>query len=65
MNQILIRWQRKSIWKKLFDMFKGNKKFEWLIIDSTYVKEHQHSYGACVGNQAISKTKEGSIQKYI
>ena len=34
------------------------------MIDSTYVKAHQHSCGARGGNQAISKTKGGLIQKY-
>ena len=42
-HQRFIRWQRKSIWKKLFEIFKGNKKFEWLMVDSTYVKDQQHS----------------------
>ena len=44
-HQRFIRWQRNGIWKKLFEIFKGNKKFEWLMIDSTYVKVHQHSCG--------------------
>ena len=34
------------------------------MIDSTYVKDHQHSCSANVENQAISKTKEGLIRKY-
>ena len=63
-HQRFIRWQRKGIWKKLFEILKGNKKFEWLMIDSTYVKDHQHSYCTRVGNQAISKTKGGLIRKY-
>ena len=57
MHQRFIRWQRNSIWKKLFEIFKGNKKFKWLIIGSTYVKAHQYSCGARRGNQVISKTK--------
>ena len=52
-----------GIWKKLFEIFKGNKKFGWLMIDSTYVKDYQYSYGARVGNQAISKTKRDLIRK--
>ena len=56
-HQRFIRWQRKGIWKKLFEIFKGNKKFEWLMIDSTYVKDHQHSGGDLREIQAISKTK--------
>ena len=26
------------MWKKLFEILKGDKNFEWLIIDSSYVK---------------------------
>ena len=48
-----------GIWKKLFEIFKGNKKFEWLVIDSTYIKAHHYLCGARGGNQAISKTKRG------
>ena len=39
---------------------RDNNNFEWLMIDSTYVKAHQHSCSASGGNQTISKTKEGS-----
>ena len=48
----------KDIWKELAKRFKDNKKIEWLIIDSTYAKSHQHSCGAHGWNQCISKTKE-------
>ena len=63
-HQRFIRWQRKGMWKKLFEILKGDKNFEWLMIDSSYVKAHQHAAGARGGNQAISKTKGGSIRKY-
>ena len=63
-HQRFIRWQRKGMWKKLFEIMKGDKNFEWLMIDSSYVKAHQHAAGARGGNQAISKTKGGSIRKY-
>ena len=26
------------MWKKLFERLKGDKNFEWLMIDSSYVK---------------------------
>ena len=63
-HQRFIRWQRRGMWKKLFEILKGDKNFEWLMIDSSYVKAHQHAAGARGGNQAISKTKGGSIRKY-
>ena len=52
------------MWKKLFEILQDDKNFEWLMIDSSYVKTHQHAAGARSGNQAISKTKGGSIRKY-
>ena len=64
-HQRFIRWQRNGIWKKLFEIFKGNKKFEWLMTDSIYIKNHQHSFGDRRGNQSISKTDGGLIRKYI
>lgn len=48
---------RKGMWKKLFEILKGDANFEWLIIDSTYVKYHQYLCCARGKNQAISKTK--------
>ena len=59
-----IRWQRKVMWQRLLEILKGNTNFEWLTINSSYVKAHQHATGARDENQAISKTKVGSIQKY-
>ena len=57
--------------KNLFDgnekicgkKLKGDVSFEWLMIDSSYMKAHQHAAGARGGNQVISKTKGGSIRK--
>ena len=37
-HQRFIRWQRKGMWKKLFEILKDDKNFEWLMIDSSYVK---------------------------
>ncbi len=51
------------MWKKLFEILKGDVSFEWLMIDSSYMKAHQHAAGARGGNQVISKTKGGSIRK--
>ena len=57
-HQRFIRWQRNGIW--IFEIMKGDVNFEWLMIDSSYVKSHQRAAGARSGNQATSKTKEGS-----
>ena len=57
--------RHKDMWQKLLEILKGDKNFELLIIDSSYVKVHQHIIGARGENQAISKTQGGSIRKYI
>ena len=62
-HQRFIRWQQKGMWKKLFEILKGDKNFEWLMLDSIYVKAHQHAVGARGGNQAISKTNRGLNSK--
>ena len=63
-HQKFIRWQRKGMWKKLFEILKGDKNFKWLMIDLSYVKAHERTAGVRGENQAISKTKGGSIRKY-
>ena len=41
------------MWKKLFEILKGDVSFEWLMIDSSYAKAHQHAAGARSGSQSI------------
>ena len=33
--------------------------FEWLMIDASRIKVHQHGTGAVGGNQAVGRTKGG------
>jgi hypothetical protein len=39
--------------------------YEWLMIDSTFVKVHKAGMGAKGGSQTASRTKGGSIPRYI
>ncbi|MEM8600450.1 MAG: transposase [Bacteroidota bacterium] len=39
------RWSRKGIWQRLFDHFQ-DPDLEWLLLDSTSVRAHQHAAGA-------------------
>ena len=39
--------------------------FEWLMIDASHIKVHQHGTGAVGGNQDMGKTKGGSIPRFI
>lgn len=57
LHKKFIRYQKKGIRKKLFKIFKGNKKFGWSMMDLTYVKDYCHWNNARRESQAISKTK--------
>jgi transposase len=59
------RWRDKGIWEKIMDALINEPDFEWLIIDASYIKVHQHAAGARGGNQDMDRTKGGSTQRYI
>lgn len=40
------RWAKKGIWERIFNALVENPDFEYLIIDSTIVRAHQHAAGA-------------------
>ena len=47
------RWRDKGIWEQILRVLLGdeNKEYEWLMIDASLIKCHQHSAGAVGGNQ--------------
>ena len=40
------RWSHKGVWQRVFDALSDDPDFEYLIIDSTIVRAHQHASGA-------------------
>jgi putative transposase len=40
------RWAKKGVWERIFNALMENPDFEYLIIDSTIVRAHQHAAGA-------------------
>ena len=40
------RWSRSGVWRNLFKALADDPDFEYLIIDSTIVRAHQHGAGA-------------------
>lgn len=40
------RWSAKGIWWRIFAAMSDDSDFEYLIIDSTIVRAHQHAAGA-------------------
>ncbi len=59
------RWRDKGIWESLLERIVQDPDYEWLMIDATYIKVHPHAAGAVGGNQDMSRSKGGSIAKYI
>ena len=59
------RWRDNKIWESLLEQMIDEPDFEWLMIDASHCKVHPHAAGARGGNQAMSRTKGGSTQRYI
>jgi transposase len=57
-------WSKKGLWKKLFNVLKADSDLEWVFIDGSYVKAHQHSARAAGGyNENIGKSRAGNTSK--
>ena len=49
------RWASKGVWKRVFESLQ-DPDLEWLIVDSTVVRAHQHAAGAI---------KKGSSAEFV
>ncbi len=49
------RWSRKGIWWRIFEAMSDDPDFEYLIVDSTIVRAHQHAAGAKKGGLKIRR----------
>jgi putative transposase len=45
------RWSKKGVWESLFKALSDDPDFEYVMIDATIVRAHQHSAGAKGGLQ--------------
>ena len=43
------RWSQKGVWQRIFEALSDDPDFEYLIVDSTIVRAHQHAAGAKKG----------------
>ena len=50
------RWAKKGVWKRLFTELGENPDLEYLIIDSTIVRAHQHAAGAQKGEAKMRRS---------
>lgn len=46
-----IRWAKKGVWQMIFNTLAVDADTEWLMIDSTIVRAHQHAAGAKGGRK--------------
>jgi transposase len=62
-----IRWSIKGVWWRIFEAMSDDPDFEYLIVDSTIVRAHQHSAGAKKGGLKIrrSAARAARAPKYI
>ena len=49
-NKRFCRWRDKGIWDQILELVAQDYDTEWIMIDSTYCKAHQHAAGARNGN---------------
>ena len=47
------RWSDKGVWQRIFAALSDDPDFEYLILDSTIVRTHQHAAGAKKGGLKI------------
>jgi len=59
------RWRDKGVWERILTTLVCDPDLEWLMIDASYVKAHQHAAGAVGGNQDIGLSKGGAQPRYI
>ncbi|MDL2259487.1 IS5 family transposase [Deltaproteobacteria bacterium OttesenSCG-928-K17] len=58
------RWSQNGIWQQIFNTLAVGPDTEWLMIDSTIVKVHQHAAGASgKKNQNIGRSRGGLTSK--
>ena len=46
------RWSKKGVWQRVAEALSEDVDFEWLMIDSTVVRAHQHAAGKKGGKTA-------------
>ncbi|WKW52490.1 IS5 family transposase [Rhodomicrobium lacus] len=64
------RWSRKGVWWRMFEAMSDDPDFEYLIVDPTIVRAHQHAAGGKKGaedqahpHQALGRSRGGLSTK--
>src|SRR3954471_10451177 len=61
------RWARAGVFDRIFEALSDDADFEYVIVDGTIVRVHQHGTGAKGGtqNQAIGRSRGGLTTKIV
>ncbi|WP_116408588.1 IS5 family transposase [Rhizobium leguminosarum] len=59
------RWSQKGVWWRVFEAMSDDSDFEYLIVDSTIIRAHQHAAGGKKGaeDQAVGRSRGGLSTK--
>jgi len=59
------RWSEGGVWQRIFAVLADDPDFEYLIVDATIVRAHQHAAGAKGGRKirAIGRSRGGLTSK--
>lgn len=49
------RWCRDGVWENLFKVLADDLDFEYILVDSTIIRAHQHSAGAKKGGLRLTR----------
>ena len=51
------RWAQKGVWERVFKALSDDPDFEYVLIDATYIRVHQHGTGAKGGLKIPSASR--------
>lgn len=61
-----IRWSKAGVWQMIFNTLAADADTEWIMIDSTIIRAHQHAAGARKKySQWYAKTRAGAISRRL
>jgi transposase len=53
--------ERQGVWRRIFEAVSDDPDFEYLIVDSTIVRAHQHAAGAKKGGLKIKRSAARAV----
>ena len=57
------RWSIKGVWWRIFEAMSDHPDFEYLIVDSTIVRAHQHAVGTKKGDLKIGRSAARAVAR--